>query len=68
MAMDEAVFSSDGGPIEGFKNHTFNKYENYMSGYETGKELPKGKLAKALALPVLIALTCGLFIVNTTKS
>ena len=65
MALDDAAVSSDGGC---FKNHTFNKYENYMSGYETAKELPKGKLAKALALPVLIALTCGLFIVNTTKN
>ena len=66
MAQDEAAISSDGA-LEGYKNHTFNKYENYMSGYETAKEIPKGKLAKALALPILIAITCGLFIVNTSK-
>lgn len=63
---EDAAMSSD-GPEDGYKNHTFNKYENYMSGYETAKDLPKGKLLKVLAVPIFIATSCSLFILKSTK-
>lgn len=50
-----------------FKNHTFNKYENYLSGYETTMEMPKKQVAKAFALPVFIAAVCGYFINRNGK-
>jgi len=54
--------SSDQQKPGGFRNHTFNKYENYFSGYETTMDMPKAEVAKAFSVPILIASTCGLFI------
>ena len=44
-ASEELILSSDGTRLGGFKNHSFNRYEHYLSGYETQSEIPKGKLA-----------------------
>ena len=33
-ASEDIVMSSD-GTLGGYKNHSFNRYEHYLSGYET---------------------------------
>lgn len=45
-----------------FRNHTYNKYENYSSGYESVMEMPKKQVAQAFALPIFIVGACGYFI------
>merc|ERR1712227_928845 len=53
--------------IGGHKNHKFNKYENYFSGYETTMDMPKGKVAKAFTVPMIIALISGYLIHKNRK-
>ena len=50
-----------------FKNHKHNKYEHYLSGYESTMDMPRAKVVKAFAIPLIIALVCGFFLVKNKK-
>lgn len=38
-----------------------------MSDYESALEMPKAKVAQAFALPLLVSLLCGAFLVSTAN-
>ena len=50
------------------KNHSYNIYEHYKSGYETTMDMPKIKLAQAFAVPLFVSILCGFFIYSSTIS
>jgi len=50
------------------KNHSYNIYEHYVSGYETTMDMPRSKVAQAFAVPFFVSILCGFFIYTSTIS
>lgn len=46
------------------RNHSYNKYEHYHSGYETTMDMPKAQVARAFAIPFVVSILSALFLFN----
>lgn len=64
---DQAHQRKTPGDQHTFKNHKQNKYEHYLSGYESTMDMPRAKVVKAFAVPLVIALVCGFFLLKNKR-